>query len=316
MSRFLHLLFLTALVLVSLNSMALEQKIDTQKYKKVIVVAPQGGDFTDLAMAYDSIGTTSEKENVLIYIKPGIYDLSASFTALNMTKNYVDIQGAGQDLTVLRSNTANMYSSSFYMIMNGAISEIRDLTLELTSGPTMFNEYYVVGVSLSGGQQALRNVRINLNDTMPARQVVGGIDIRYSPGVFLENVTVTVNSATYNWYFGMFSDGGNVSANNLQVVSNGTYGIFAGYSGANLSLTNASIIANNGSALASYGGNINANTSYISGGTTALSLSGMGSAATIANSTLIGSIWEGAPGSNQVTISNCVNGEGTPVTYP
>lgn len=306
---------LMGLLLLSFCVPASAKKIDGQKYKKVIVVAPQGGDFTDVTAAYESIGETSEKNNVLIFIKPGIYFMDSSYTSLLMTKNYVDIQGSGPDLTILKSNTANMSSSSYYMIMNGAISEIRDLSLELTSNNSPFNEYYVVALQLGGGQQqALRNVRISLNDTMNARQVVGGIDIRGGI-VQLDNVSIYVNSATYNWYYGLFSDG-NVSANNLNVVSNGTYGIFAGYNGANLTLANSKIIANNGTGLASYGGAIKSTDSYIVGGASSLSFIGSGIVASFIRSTLFGTIWEGAPGTNAITITDCVDGTGSPIIYP
>lgn len=305
------------LILLSVGSPALAKKVDGRKYKKIIVVASQGGDYADIAEAYNSISDASEKDRYLIHIMPGTYYMRSDYTALSMSKNFVDIQGSGPDVTILKSDTANMTSSSFYMIMNGAVSEIRDLALELTSGATPYNEYYVVGIQLSGGQQALRNVRITVDDMAGARQVVGGIDLRNRGAVVeLENVTIDVRSATFDWYYGLFSDGSDVVATNLRVVSHGTYGIFAGYGGANLSLMNSDVVATTGSGIASYGGAVKAGFSTINGATASLSLVGSGTAASLWNSTLIGPIWEGVPGSNTISLVDCVDGSGSPIAYP
>lgn len=65
-------------------------------YANVVVVSPEGGDFTSIQAAIDSIVDASADHRYLVWIGPGVYEEAVT------TKAGVDLQGAGQGLTIVR----------------------------------------------------------------------------------------------------------------------------------------------------------------------------------------------------------------------
>lgn len=99
----------------------------TPHYANVIVVAKSGGDFTDPVAAVNSITDVSASNPYLVKIMPGVYDINTN--SLSM-KEYVDVEGAGRDVTIITGNYANEFG-----VVNGINnSEIRDLTVRNTGG--------------------------------------------------------------------------------------------------------------------------------------------------------------------------------------
>jgi len=92
-------------------------------YSKVIIVAPSGGDFTSPVDAVNSITGNSSTNPYLIKIMPGIYDIGSN--SVNM-KSYVDIEGSGEDTTIIKGNVDSETSG----VVNGANAYLRFLTVQ------------------------------------------------------------------------------------------------------------------------------------------------------------------------------------------
>lgn len=123
----------------------------TKPVGNVIVVAKSGGDFTTLADALASITTASAGNRYLVKVGPGIYQEKVDI------KDYVDIEGSGEGITILRGlggNTdPNSAGNSATLRANGALNaEVRWLTVE--SDGT--GQAYAAAVWTSGTTQAFR----------------------------------------------------------------------------------------------------------------------------------------------------------------
>jgi hypothetical protein len=116
-------------------------------YNNVIVVSTDGnGDFTDPRDAVNAIGDpsgsypnpASATNPYLVKIMPGVYDIGNSFLQM---KEYVDIEGSGENTTKITGNITLYYSG----VVRGADNaEIRFLTVENTGSGTyalaMYND--------------------------------------------------------------------------------------------------------------------------------------------------------------------------------
>ena len=103
---------------------------------QVVWVATSGGDYTKLSLALDSIIDADEDKPYVIKIAPGKYE-ETSPVAL---KDYVDVEGSGQDTTTITCACGGADNNgSTATVSAGAIhAEIRHLTVENT-GPAGSN---------------------------------------------------------------------------------------------------------------------------------------------------------------------------------
>jgi hypothetical protein len=101
-------------------------------YQNRIVVAKSGGDFTIIQAALDSIptsgaGAPSDTNHYLVFVAPGIYNEEV------IMRDYVDIAGAGEQVTKITFNGANApYRNATIIASNYA--ELRNLTVVNTGG--------------------------------------------------------------------------------------------------------------------------------------------------------------------------------------
>jgi len=122
-------------------------------YSKVIIVAPSGGDFTSPVDALNSITGSSSTNPYLVKIMPGIYDIGSN--SVNM-KSYVDIEGSGQSVTIIKGNV----DSETAGVVNGAtagrpgpppVANLRFLTVENYGSGSW-------GIAVKGARIGMRHV--------------------------------------------------------------------------------------------------------------------------------------------------------------
>ena len=96
-------------------------------YENVIVVAKSGGDFTSVTAAMNSITDASSSSRYLVWVAPGVYENED----VDM-QPYVDIQGSGQDVTVLTSTggTGGISPDSATLV-GAANAELRHVSVEI-----------------------------------------------------------------------------------------------------------------------------------------------------------------------------------------
>lgn len=95
-------------------------------YDNVIVVAKNGGDFTEIQAALDSITDASETNRYLVWVAPGIYEEQVTM------KEYVDIQGAGEDVTTIRWTGSSEHpnnGTASATLVGASNSQLRYLTV-------------------------------------------------------------------------------------------------------------------------------------------------------------------------------------------
>ena len=85
-------------------------------YRYVRVVAKGGGGYTSIQAAVDSILGASADAPYLVWVAPGTYDESVTL------KPYVHLQGAGQDVTIIR--TADPTKVALRLSSNGTVRDL------------------------------------------------------------------------------------------------------------------------------------------------------------------------------------------------
>lgn len=107
-------------------------------YQNIIMVAQSGGDFTSLVAAVDAIGVdpaypaASSSNRYLVYVAPGTY------VGRVQMKEYVDIEGAGQGITVLQAGSGVELGPLGATVSGANNAEIRNLTIENVGGPDLW----------------------------------------------------------------------------------------------------------------------------------------------------------------------------------
>jgi hypothetical protein len=95
-------------------------------YQNVIVVAKSGGHFTTVTAAMDSISDASSSNGYLVWVAPGVYENED----VDM-RPYVDIQGSGQGVTVLKSTRDGAgFGPDAATLVGADNAELRHITVE------------------------------------------------------------------------------------------------------------------------------------------------------------------------------------------
>ena len=95
-------------------------------YAHVLVVAKSGGDYATITSALNSITDNGASSRYLVWVAPGVYAEAVTM------KPYVDIQGAGEDVTTIRS--AGNSTGTVATVKGASNAEIRYLTVQNTGG--------------------------------------------------------------------------------------------------------------------------------------------------------------------------------------
>ncbi len=184
-----------------------------RRYAGVVVVARSGGDFSDPIAAMSSITDASASNPYLVKIMPGVYDLGGGTLA---TKQYLDVEGSGEQTTIIVSSTDNTGTVS----MTSDNTELRRLTVVNTySGSSLAS-----AINCGSGAPKLANVTAIVSGSTP-----GNYAVRVSnSSPMLMNVTAEASGATGSNYGVASFNGGSATMRNVTASAFGgteAYGI-------------------------------------------------------------------------------------------
>jgi len=208
----------------------------------IIFVSPKPGDTpttagTALLNLVNGITDNSETNPYLIKVGPGIYDLGTG--SLQM-KEYVDIEGSGENTTVITGHIDNQNSG----VVKGANNtEIRFLTVQNTGGD------WAIAISNASASPKITNVTASgsggthnygvYNTSSPPRMTnvtasaSGGSGssnlavYNYSSSPTMTNVTASASGGTYN--YGVYNYSSPPTMTNVTASGSGgtySYGVF------------------------------------------------------------------------------------------
>jgi len=137
---------------------------ETQNLNNIVTVAKDGGQFTDIQQAIDSIEDAGRDNRYVLFIAPGVYTITKTI----VVGPYIRIVGSGKGTTVIkgqivnRHNNSNCFSSKVMLDFDTATA-ISDLSLELNgkSGDIL------MGICTSSGELEIRDINLVVqNGTM------------------------------------------------------------------------------------------------------------------------------------------------------
>ena len=116
-------------------------------FSRVAVVAINGGDYTDPSVAMSSgaygfwCGLSSQTNPCLLKIMPGVYNIG---TASVQMRPYVDIEGSGENTTIIQGNIDSAVSG---VVSGASNSEMRFLTVKNSGGGSYSQAIYNSGAA-------------------------------------------------------------------------------------------------------------------------------------------------------------------------
>jgi hypothetical protein len=222
-------------------------------YQNEIVVAKAGGDFTTITSALNSLptsgsGAPSSTNPYLIFVAPGVY------TEQVIMKDFVDIQGSGEEVTKITFSGLNpTYFNA--TLASASNAELRFLTVENTgnhgsavgifasSSKNLYITHVTINVSgASAGSNFgvycqnssiiyLNEVRINVHgDQIASNDSIGIYTTVNNDSVDLDQVTIYTDSPNTNNSYGVVLYGGRATIKSSYIQAyNGYYvdGIYA-----------------------------------------------------------------------------------------
>ncbi|MEO8285151.1 MAG: hypothetical protein ABI670_01805 [Chloroflexota bacterium] len=224
-------------------------------YKNVVTVAQDGGDFTSIQAALNSITTNAVANRYLVWVGPGTY------TERVTMKPYVDIEGSGELTT--RITFAGGGSYDLATLQGASNAELRSLTVENTGGTNYAVAIYNNLVSPSllhvtasasggtvsnytmynlGGAASMNNMRIIAIGA--ANNNYGVLNSNFAEAS-MTDVTVTASGGTLN--FAVANVNSSALINNVTLTASGgtdSFGVFN--SNSTLKMTNVTGIASDG----------------------------------------------------------------------
>lgn len=165
-----------------------------KKNSRVLVVAHDGsGDFPDPAAAMEAITDASATNPYLIKVLPGAYQVAPGWRP----KSYVQVEGSGQDLTVIWSECPALTIGP-PMVMAWALegAEFRDLTLQMrTGGPGSVYS----GVIIDSGSLRLSRVRVLCQST-GGGECAQAFEVRFGGQLVIEDSVVQTDGAGFRLF--------------------------------------------------------------------------------------------------------------------
>jgi hypothetical protein len=194
--------------------------VNAESPARVIWVADDGtGDYTKLSTALAAITDASVNKPYVIKIAPGIY----TETAPVVLKDYVDVEGSGQDITTINCacSSSGTKASAAAVSAGNIVADVRHLTVNNT-GSVAVGGSSGVGVYTNGvtnGSFSMHNVTAT---------ATGG---DYNFGVFndssspsMTNVTATADSNNWAHSYGVYNASSSPSMTNVTATGKNAYG--------------------------------------------------------------------------------------------
>jgi hypothetical protein len=189
-------------------------------YQNVLIVAKNGGDFSSVQAAIDSISDASADNPYLVWVAPGEYD-----EQVNM-KPYVHLQGAGQDATIISSTVAaSNWPPEQVAVRLASYSSLRDLTAK-SAGSASYN---VTIMATTGVTETLvENIRSQaLNDGITSMTNIAFLMTGADISVNMRQVNALAQGPSYN--YALYSEGVTLNVQDSAFTARdgiNSYGIF------------------------------------------------------------------------------------------
>jgi Pectinesterase len=230
--------------------------LKSKGYKNVVTVAQDGGDYTSIMSALNSIQDNSSTNRYLVWVGPGTY------TEKVQMKSYVDIEGAGEGVTKITSAGGTTFASSA-TLQGQSNSELRSLTVENTGGNTFAVAIFNTGIYPSllqvtaAASQGITTTGVYNDFSSPTmtNMTVSAAHGTNAYGVYNYHnssptmTNMTVSAAYGNYVFGVYNRSDSSPSMNNMVVS-ATYGVYDNYGienyGSAPNMTNMTVTASNG----------------------------------------------------------------------
>ena len=150
-----HILLIVTAILLALPSAGF-----AKDYTKVVTVGSPGGNFTSPIKALASITDASAKKTVLVKVMPGTYDLGTE--SLQM-KEYVDLEGAGSDKTMITSSNFNtdIDNCAVGTVIMAQNSSLRNVKI-VNSAQDTSNEAFIVGIVFDNVTADTEGIRVQV----------------------------------------------------------------------------------------------------------------------------------------------------------
>jgi pectin methylesterase-like acyl-CoA thioesterase len=151
-----------------------------RRYEHLLVVAKSGGDYTTINDALDNISDNGPESRYLVWVAPGVYTETVTM------KEYVDIEGAGEQLTTI--SYVGDAGASTGTVLGASNAELRFLTVRNTGGATYARAIY-------NSHAAVRLTHVTASVSGGTNDSAGVFNNDYSAAI-LDHVTASGSGGT------------------------------------------------------------------------------------------------------------------------
>jgi pectin methylesterase-like acyl-CoA thioesterase len=156
--------------------------LKSKGYKGVVTVAKDGGDYTTLTAALDSITDASSTNPYLVWIGPGVYTETVTM------KEWVDLEGSGENATTISQVGSDTQTTG--TLIGASHTEVRHLTVRNTGGNNN-----AIAVYNSGVVSTTRYLHVTASASGESFNA-GVYNTSSSP--IMDNFTATASGGTYS----------------------------------------------------------------------------------------------------------------------
>ncbi|HUT25170.1 MAG TPA: hypothetical protein VM492_12565, partial [Sumerlaeia bacterium] len=197
-------------------------------YQNVIVVAKSGGDFTSIQAALDSIADNTQGNPYLIWVAPGTYQERVTM------KPYVDIEGAGQNVTRILYGGSSAANTG--TVVGASNAELRHATVE-NSG----DANYAIAIYNAAASPRITHVTALAHSPNTAAYGVSNVQ-GAAPVLFEMGITAQATGGTGQFIRGVSNEAASPEMTHLVITAQGGAGTNSAYGIRTSGLTAAPIL--------------------------------------------------------------------------